>query len=234
MNQEPNDQHHPVATATPEMKEFVSLQHAASLCDINEITLRGWCKKRHIKWKRVKIGKKPRCLVRISDVRAYLTKRNPSTVGRVESSPAMPVQGEKASASHAPPDGPQEPVRVIAHDSPLATPAQIPAGVGQVGSEQNTTETNSTALSLSEDAAVPQSSVSVKPATSRPPASLKQKTRPQQMGSSGLLMHRAKNSMRKFGANELCKISAWITQRLAKKFASNIAPTPSEQPTPAS
>lgn len=234
INQEPNDQHHPVATATPEMEELVSLQHAASLCDVNEITLRSWCKKRHIKWKRVKIGNKPRCLVRISDVRAYLTKRNPSTVGRVESSPAMPDQGEKAPASHAPTDAPQEPVGVIAHDSPSAAPAQIQACVGQVESKQNTAETNSTTLLLSEDATVPQSSVSLQPATSQPSASLKQKTRPPQVGSSGLLMHRAKKSMRKFGANDLCKISAWITQRLAKKFASKIAPSPSEQPTPAS
>lgn len=97
-----------------------------------------------------------------------------------------------------------------------------------------TAETNSTTLLLSEDATVPQSSVSLQPATSQPSASLKQKTRPPQVGSSGLLMHRAKKSMRKFGANDLCKISAWITQRLAKKFASKIAPSPSEQPTPAS
>lgn len=234
MNQKPNDQHPPVATATPEMEEPVSLQHAAVLCGVNEITLRGWCKKRHIKWKRIKIGKKPRCLVRISDVRAYLTKRNPSAVGRVESSPAMPSQGEKATASHAPTDVPPEPGGVIAHHSPSAVPAHIPACVGKVESKQNTAETNSTTLSLSEDAAVPQSSVSLQPATSHPSASLKQKTRPPLVGSSGLLMHRAKNSMRKFGANDLCKISAWITQRLTKKFASKITSNASEQPTPAS
>ena len=160
MNQKPNDQHPPVATATPEMEELVSLQQAASLCDVNEITLRGWCKKRHIKWKRVKIGKKPRCLVRISDVRAYLTKRNPSTAGSVESSPAMPAKGEEAPASHAPTDAPQEAVGVIAHDSPSAAPAQIEACVDQAASKQNTAETNLTTLSLGEDPAAPQSSVS--------------------------------------------------------------------------
>ncbi len=146
----------------------------------------------------------------------------------------MPSHGETATASHAPTDVQPEPGDVIAHHSPSAVPAHIPAGVGKVESKQNTDETNSTTLSRSENAAVPQASVSVKSATSHPSASLKQKTRPPQVGSSGLLMHRAKNSMRKFGANELCKISAWITQRLAKKFASNITPTPSEHPTPAS
>ena len=230
MKQEPNDQHQPMATATPEAEEPVSLKSAAAAFELKEVTLRSWCKKKLIKWRRVKIGKKPRRLVLISDVRAYLAKRPPSAIGRSESSQAVPHLAQLRMEAQVP--LPQMPVADATSEAPL--PAPVPTCAGQVESNQSTPEMNSTPTSLNISVAVPQSTVSAKPAPSHPPASLKQKTKPPRVGASGLLMHRAKNSMRKFGADELRKIGAWITQRLSNKFAHNNNPTPSEQPTPAS
>ncbi len=236
MTQQPNKQKQPVATTTSETEQLVSLQHAAATCDVLEVTLRSWCKKNHIQWQRVKNGAKTRCLVRISDVRAYLAKRNTFAVSTAGSSPATPPQAEMATASQVPATVPQEPVSGAAPDAPppASAPAPVPTCATQVESHQNTTETNSATPSLNATAAVPQSTVVAKPAPSPQSASRKQKTKPPRVGSSGLLMRHAKNSMRKFGSDELRKIGAWITQRLAIKFASNNTPTLSEQPTPAS
>ncbi len=230
MKQESNDQHQSMATATPEAEEPVSLKSAAAAFKLKEVTLRSWCKKKLIKWKRVKIGNKPRRLVLISDVRAYLAKRPPSAIGRVESSQAMPQLAPLSMEAKVP--VPKMPVADASSEAPL--PAPVPNCAGHVESSQSTPEINSTPPSLGMAADVPQSTVAAKPAPSHPPASLKQKTKPPRVGESGLLMHRAKNSMRKFGADELRKIGAWITQRLANKFAPNNNPTPSEHPTPAS
>jgi hypothetical protein len=230
MKQEPNDQHQPMATATSEAEEPVSLKSAAAAFKLKEVTLRSWCKKKLIKWKRVKIGKKPRRLVLISDVRDYLAKRPPSAIGRVESSQATPPLVQLSMEAQVP--VPQMPIADAASDAPL--PAPVPARTGQVESNQNTPEMSSMPPPLNVAAAAPQSTVAAKSEPSPPPASLKQKTKPPRVGESGLLMHRAKNSMRKFGADELRKIGAWITQRLANKFAPNNNPTPSEHPTPAS
>ncbi|WP_395745424.1 hypothetical protein [Prosthecobacter sp.] len=230
MKQTPNDQHQPMATATPAAEEPVSLQQAAATFKLKEVTLRSWCKKKLIKWKRVKIGKKARRLVFISDVRAYLAKRPASAVGSVESSHAKPELAQLSIEAHVP--VPQMPVADASSEVPL--PAAVPASASQVESNQNTTETNSPPHSPSMTTAVPQSTVATQPAPSHPSASLKQKTKPPRVGSSGLLIHRAKNSMRKFGADELRKIGAWITHRLENKLAPNINPTPSEQPTTAS
>ena len=231
MKQIQNEQHQPVAPVIPEIEQPVSLQSAAAMFGVNEITLRSWCKKRHIKWKRVKIGAKTRCLVRISDVRAYLAKRNASTVDRAESSQALPSQKETTSVSQMPQAVPQVPVGGTP-DSPPSAP--VPACAGQKEFHQNTTETNSAIPSLNATAFVPQSTVAAKPSHSHQSASRKLKTKLPRVGASGLLMHRAKNSMRKFGADELRKIGAWITQRLANKFAPNNNPTSSEQPIAAS
>lgn len=230
MKQKTNDQHQPIATAPPEAEAPVSLQHAAAAFKLKEVTLRSWCKKKLIKWKRVKIGKKSRRLVFISDVRAYLAKRPASAVGSVESSQAKPELTQLSMEAHVP--VPQIPVADSSSEAPL--PAAVPASANQVESNHNATETNSPPPSPSMTTAVPQSTVPAKPAPTHPSASLKQKTNPPRVGSSGLLIHRAKNSMRKFGADELRKIGAWITHRLANKLAPNITPTPSEQPTTAS
>ena len=234
MTQQPNKQKQPIATATSETEQPVSLQHAAAACGVKEVTLRSWCKKKHIQWQHVKIGAMTRCLVRISDVRAYLAKRNPSAVGTAGSSPAKPPQMETNTASQVTATVPQEPVSRAAPDAPPPAPSPVPTCAAQVESHQNTTETNSATPALNSTAAVPQSTLAAKPAPSHQSASRKQKTKPPRARSSGLLMRHAKNSMRKCAADELQKLAAWITQRLANKFASNTNPAPSEQPTPAS
>ena len=234
MNQEPSDQHQPVATATPEMEEPVYLQHAAAVCGVKEVTIRKWCRKKLIQWQHIKEGARVRCRVRISDVRAYNDKRNPSAVGRVETAPAMPHQAQPSMAHQIPAVVPQMPVGGPAPDAPPQAPAPVTACTAQAESHQSTTETNSAAPSLNVITAVPQPTVTAQSAPSHPPTSLKQKTKPQRVKPSVLLMNRAKNSMRKFGANELQKLAAWINQRLANKFAPNTNPAPSEQPTPAS
>ena len=95
--------------AQPIADELVSLSTAAQDCKIKEFTLRKYCLKKYIQWQRVKIGAQTRCLVRISDVRAYLDKRNPSVVDTAGSSPATPPQAETTAAPQVPAAVPQEP-----------------------------------------------------------------------------------------------------------------------------
>ena len=233
MKQQTNKQNHLVTTATPEIERAASLHQAAKECNVVAVTLRSWCKKNHIQWRRVKIGAQTRCLVRISDVRAYLAKRNPSAVGAVGSESAMPRKTETTTVPLVPAALSQESV-CAAPASSLAATSDVPACVDQVKSNRNTSETISALPSLESTTAAHQSAVDAKSATSPPPVSPKQKTKPPSKGASGLLMHRAKNSMRKFGADELQKISSWIKQRLAHKFSSTTNPAPAKQPTPAS
>jgi len=234
MTQQPNKQKQPVATATSETEQLVSLQHAAAVCGVKEVTIRSWCRKKHIQWQHVKIGAMTRCLIRISDVRAYLAKRNPSAVGTAGSSPATPPQVETNKASQVTAAVPQEPVSRAAPDAPPRAPATVPTCVAQVESHQNTTETNSATPSLNATAAVPQSILAAKLAPSHQSASRKQKTKPPHEASSKLRVKHAKNSMRKCGEDDLQKLAAWIKQRLEKMLADNTNPAPSEQPTPAS
>lgn len=234
MTKQPNKQKQPVATATSETEQPVFLQHAAAVCGVLVVTLRSWCKKKHIHWEHVKIGAMTRCLVRISDVRAYLAKRNPSAVGTAGSSPATPPQVETNKASQVTAAVPQEPVSRAAPDAPPRAPATVPTCVAQVESHQNTTETSSVAPVLNATVAVPQSTLAAKPAPSHPPTSRKQKTKPPHEVSLKLRVKHAKNSMRKFGAADLRKLAAWITQRLEKMIAYNANPASSEQTTPVS
>lgn len=214
--------------------EFVSLSKAAQACQIKEVTLRSWCNKKYIQWQRVENGAKTRCLVRISDVRVYLAKRNPTAVGTVGSSPAMPPQAETTTAHQVLAAVPQEPAGNAAPNSLPAAPAPIPARTDQVVSNQVTNGTTSVTPVVDVNAAVSQSTAAAKPAPLHPPTSTKRKMKQPSEGPSTLLTHRAKNSMRKFRADELQKVAAWIEQRLANKFASNTTSDSSNQPTPAS
>lgn len=220
-----------MATATPKAEEPVSLKSAAAAFELKEVTLRSWCKKKLIKWRLVKIGKKPRRLVLISDVRAYLAKRPPSAIGRVEASPAMLHQPQPSKASQVTESVTQ---MLTGNTASTLTPAPSPVRGSEVQSNQSTIETNSTPPSLKVAAAVSQPGAATQQATAETEASPKQKTKPPHAPPLGLLLHRAKNSMRKFGADDLRKIGAWITQRLDAKFATNTNPLPAEQPTPAS
>jgi hypothetical protein len=235
MSQESNDQQQPVATATatPENEPLVSLQQAATTCGVKEVTLRSWCKKKRIKWHRAQNGAKTRWLVLISDVRAYLTKRNPTAVSTAGLSPAMPPQTEKPVTPQAPAAVLQEPASGAEPDSPPTAPTHAPARADHVAPKA-TAVTTSVTPAVDVTTAVPHSTAAAKQAAAHPPASPKQKTKPPREAPSGLLVHRAKKSMRKFGAEELQKLAAWIKQRLANKFASNTNPDPSKQPTPAS
>lgn len=231
MNQQPNEQHQAEVKTTLETEEPLFLQQAAALCGVKEVTLRSWCKKKHIKWKRINIGKKSRRMVLMSDVRAYIAKRNPSDVGRVEASPAMVHQTQPSKASQVTESVTQ---MLTGNTASKLTPAPSPAPSSEVQSNQSTTETNSTSPSLNVAAAVSQSGAAIKQATAATEASPKQKTKPPHGPPPRLLIHRAKNSMRKFGADDLRKISSWITQRLDAKFETNTNLPPAEQPTPAS
>lgn len=225
MSKKQNQQHQPAVTSTPEIEQAVSLQRAAAVCGVKEVTIRSWCRKRHVKWKHVKIGAKTRCIVRISDVRAYIAKRNPSDVGKVESSPAMLSQAETTTAPQVSAAVLKEPVGGAATESPPAAPAQVPACAGQVHSNQNTTETNSTTQATDANAAVSKPTTPAQLEAVQSQATPKQTTNPKRQKASGLLVHRAKNSMRKCTANELMKITAWIHGRLAKKFAATVNST---------
>ena len=119
----------------------------------------------------------------------------------------------------------KEPVGGAAPESPQAAPAQVPACAGQVQSNQNTTETNSTTQVIDANAAVSKTTTPAQPEAVQSQATPKQTTNPKRQKASGLLVHRAKNSMRKCTANELMKITACIHGRLAKKFAATVNST---------
>lgn len=211
----------------PIADELVSLSKAAQNCNIKEVTLRKWCLKKKVQWQRVENGTQTRCLVRISDVRAYLDKRNPAAVSTAGLSPTMPPQTEKPVTPQAPAAVPQRPVGGDEPDPPPAAPTHAPARADHVAPKA-TAATSSVTPAVDVTAAVPQST-----AAANQPASPKQKTKPPREAPSGLLVRRAKNSMRKLGADQLQKLAAWIKQRLANKSESNSNPAPSTHPTPA-
>ena len=240
MNPKTNNQHQSDAASTPYTDELVSLKHAADVLCLKEVTLRSWCNRGKIPWEQNTVGKKNRCLVRLSDVSNYLETKPGITRARAKAKSAALQSGETTVSpepSVIPPKNCSVSQTVLHSNKAQEMPELLSSVIPNVTDNDGVLQQSIT-LELKQSAQT--ETIKTPPAVSdhsgisktTSQSELKAKSKPRV--PAALFLHRVKNSMRKFSTVELLKISNWINGRLTCGCTSNNKNPETEQSTLAS